>query len=105
MYPLTCVHLGNRQQIRAMSRGFARTSTAYTLFNAAIEAAAPSFGMTVRLTPVHDDIAIEDAIAAEASEPGGGLICLPDSFIVTHRDVIIAAAAREFSILTRRSGQ
>ena len=80
-------------------------TTAYTLFNAAIEAAAPSFGMTVRLTPVHDDIAIEDAIAAEASEPGGGLICLPDSFIVTHRDVIIAAAAREFSILTRRSGQ
>ena len=80
-------------------------TTADTLFNAAIEAAAPSFGMTVRLTPVHDDDAIEDAIAAEASEPGGGLICLPDSFIVTHRDVIIAAAAREFSILTRRSGQ
>ena len=69
-------------------------TTADTLFNAAIEAAAPSFGMTVRLTPVHDDDAIEDAIAAEASEPGGGLICLPDSFIVTHRDVIIGAAAR-----------
>ena len=38
--------------------------------------------------------AIEAAIAAHAREPGGGLICLPDSFIVTHRDVIIAAAAR-----------
>jgi hypothetical protein len=31
--------------------------------------------MSVRLAPVHDDAAIEDAIAAEASEPGGGLIC------------------------------
>ena len=47
-------------------------TTAYTLFNAAIE----------------------DAIAAEASERGGSLICLPDSFIGTHRDVIIEAAAR-----------
>jgi len=69
-------------------------TTASTLFNSAIEAAAPSVGMTVRLTPVHDDDAIEAAIAAHAREPGGGLICLPDSFIVTHRDVIIAAAAR-----------
>jgi len=50
-------------------------TTLPTFFNAAIEAAAPSFGMSVRLAPVHDDAAIEDAIAAEASEPGGGLIC------------------------------
>ena len=69
-------------------------TTASRLFNSAIEAAAPSVGMTVRLTPVHDDAGIEETIAAEAREPGGGLICLPDSFIVTHRDVIIAAAAR-----------
>jgi putative tryptophan/tyrosine transport system substrate-binding protein len=55
---------------------------------------ALSFGMTVRLAPVHDDVAIEDAIASQAREPGGGLICLPDSFNVTHQDVIIAAAAR-----------
>ena len=63
------------------------------LFNRAIEAAAPSFGMTVTLAPVHDDAAIEEAIAAQAREPGGGLITLPDSFNATHRDVIIAAAA------------
>ena len=69
-------------------------TTASRLFNSAIEAAAPSVGMTVRLTPVHDDAGIEETIAAEAREPGGGLICLPDSFIVTHREVIIAAAAR-----------
>jgi putative ABC transport system substrate-binding protein len=64
------------------------------LFNRAIQAAAPSFGMTVTLAPVHDDAAIEEAVGAQAREPGGGLIPLPDSFITTHRDVIIAAAIR-----------
>jgi putative ABC transport system substrate-binding protein len=62
------------------------------LFNRAIEATAPSFGMTVTLAPVHDDAEIEEVIGAQAREPGGGLICLPDSFNTTHRDVIIAAA-------------
>ena len=64
------------------------------LFNREIEAAAPSFGMTVTLDPVHDEAGIEGAIAAFAREPGGGLIDLPESFSVTHRDLIIAAAVR-----------
>jgi putative ABC transport system substrate-binding protein len=63
------------------------------LFNRAIEAAGPPFGITVTLAPVHDDAGIEEAIATHAREPGGGLINFPDSFSVTHRDVIIAAAA------------
>ena len=46
------------------------------------------------LAPVRDDSAIEEAIAAQAREPGGGLVCLPDSFNITHRDVIIVGAAR-----------
>ena len=65
-----------------------------TLLNPAIEAAARSFGMTVTFAPVHDDAGIEEAIAAQAREPGGGLIAFPDSFNVAHRDVIITAAAR-----------
>ena len=65
-----------------------------TLFSRAIEAAAPPVGMTVTLAPVHDDAAIEEAIAAQGREPGGGLISLPDSFNSSHRDVIIGAAAR-----------
>ena len=48
------------------------------LFNREIEAAAPSVGMTVTLAP-HDDAAIEEA-AAQAHDPGGSLISLPDSF-------------------------
>jgi putative ABC transport system substrate-binding protein len=63
------------------------------LFNRAIDSAA-SFGVTVTLAPVRDDAAIEAAITAQAREPGGGLISLPDNFNATHRDVIIAAAAR-----------
>jgi putative ABC transport system substrate-binding protein len=64
------------------------------LFNHVIEAAAPSFGITVTLAPVQDDAGIEEAIATQAREPGGGVINLPESFSTTHRDVIIAAAAR-----------
>ena len=62
-------------------------------FNSAIEAAAPSMEIAVTLAPVRDDTAIQEAIAAQAPEPGGGLVCLPASFTGTHRDAIIAAAA------------
>jgi len=65
-----------------------------SLFNRAIEAAAPSLGMTVTLAPVHDDAAIEGAIATHAREPGGGLMILPGTFNIAHRDVVTAAAAR-----------
>jgi putative tryptophan/tyrosine transport system substrate-binding protein len=64
------------------------------LFNRAIETAAQSLGVTVTLAPVHDDAAIEAAVAAQAGHPGGGVIVLPESFSVTHRKTIIAAAAR-----------
>ena len=66
--------------------------TSAPVFNPAIEAAAPSFGLRVALAPVHGDADIEDAAATQAREPGGGLISLPDSFTTAHRDVIIAAA-------------
>lgn len=69
-------------------------TTPYAFFTRDIKAAAPSLGMTVTPAPVHDDAGIEEAIAAQAREPGGGLISLPDSFTETHRDAIIAAATR-----------
>jgi putative ABC transport system substrate-binding protein len=65
-----------------------------SLFNRVIEAAAPSFSITVMLAPVHDGAEIERSIADVARQPGGGLIDLPESFSITHRDLIIAAAAR-----------
>jgi ABC-type uncharacterized transport system substrate-binding protein len=69
-------------------------TTLSTPLKAAIEAAAASFGVTVTPAPVHDDAGIEAAIAAQARQPGGSLIALPDSFTVTHRDAIVAAATR-----------
>jgi putative ABC transport system substrate-binding protein len=62
--------------------------------NRAIVAAGPSLGITVTLAPVHDVSGIDEAIAAQARQPGGGLIALPDGgFTAAHLDVIIAAAA------------
>lgn len=69
-------------------------TTAPGLFTSTIEAAGPTVGIAVTLAPVHDDADIEKAVAAQAREAGGGLICLPDSFNNTHRDVIVAAGAR-----------
>jgi putative ABC transport system substrate-binding protein len=70
------------------------TAPVAALDNRAIEAAAPSLGMTVTLAPVYDDTGIEEAIAGQARQPGGGLIVLPDPFNSAHRDGIIAAGAR-----------
>jgi putative ABC transport system substrate-binding protein len=56
--------------------------------------AALSVGVTVTLAPVHNDVGIAEAIAAQAREPGGGLIILPNSFNVTHSGAIVAAADR-----------
>ena len=69
-------------------------TTPYAFFNRGMEPAATSLGITARPAPVHDDAAIEEAIAAQARGSGGGLISLPDSFTEAHRDVIIAAATR-----------
>jgi putative tryptophan/tyrosine transport system substrate-binding protein len=73
---------------------FSPETTAPALLTSTIEGAGPSLEITVRPAPVHDDASIEEAIAVEAQEPGGGLICLPDSFNVSHRETIVTSAAR-----------
>jgi putative tryptophan/tyrosine transport system substrate-binding protein len=73
---------------------FSPETTAPALLTSAIEGAGPSLEITVRPTPVHDDASIEEAIAVEAQGPGGGLVCLPDSFNVSHREAIVTSAAR-----------
>ena len=44
--------------------------------------------------PVHTKDEIEGVIAAQARNPGGGLIVMVDSFNVANRELIIALAAR-----------
>jgi putative ABC transport system substrate-binding protein len=64
------------------------------LYNAAIETAAPSFGMTVTLAPVRDDVGVEEAVTAQAREPGGAVIAYPQPFTPAQVDAIIAAVVR-----------
>jgi putative ABC transport system substrate-binding protein len=44
--------------------------------------------------PVHGNEEIETAITTLGREPGGGLVVMPDGFVLAHRAPIISAAAR-----------
>jgi putative ABC transport system substrate-binding protein len=59
-----------------------------------IQAAASSFAIQVTAAPVHAKDEIEGVIAAQARDPGGGLIVMPDPFNRRNQDLIIALAAR-----------
>jgi len=59
-----------------------------------IQAAASSFAVQVSAAPVHGKDEIEGVVAAQASDPGGGLIVMPDVFNDVNREPIIALAAR-----------
>jgi putative ABC transport system substrate-binding protein len=59
-----------------------------------IQAAASSFAIEVSAAPVHAKDEIEGVIAAQARDPGGGLIAMPDVFNDVNRELIIALAAR-----------
>ncbi|MGC2415550.1 MAG: ABC transporter substrate-binding protein, partial [Stellaceae bacterium] len=59
-----------------------------------IEEAATSLGVAARAKPCHDDAEIEALMAGLMREEHGGLLVLPDGFNVTHRDAIVALAAR-----------
>jgi putative ABC transport system substrate-binding protein len=58
------------------------------------EAATRSLKVAQIIAPVHSDAEIETAIIALGREPGGGLVVMPGSFIITHRAPILSAAAR-----------
>jgi hypothetical protein len=49
------------------------------------KAAAPSFSVEAIAAPVRDTSELEPVIAAQAREPNGGLIAMPDSFTDAHR--------------------
>jgi putative ABC transport system substrate-binding protein len=70
------------------------TAPYYKLYMNASEAAAASLAMKTLETPAHNRTEIEAAISALAREPSGGVIAMSDGFTVTHRDLIIALAAK-----------
>src|SRR5262249_54049288 len=56
--------------------------------------AASSFGVEAIAAPVHDASELEAIIAAQAREPNGGLIVMPDAFLVGHRMEVTSLANR-----------
>jgi putative tryptophan/tyrosine transport system substrate-binding protein len=58
------------------------------------KAAAPSFGMEAIAARIHDMSEVESVVAAQAREPNGSLIVMPDSFTFTHRAEVTLLAAR-----------
>jgi putative ABC transport system substrate-binding protein len=59
-----------------------------------LKAAATSFAVDAIPAPVHHQSELETIIAAQAREPNGGLIVMPDSFTDAHRVEITSLAAR-----------
>jgi putative ABC transport system substrate-binding protein len=60
----------------------------------AIQAAATSFAVQASAAPVHATDEIEGVIAAQARNPGSGLIVMPDPFNATNHELIAALLAR-----------
>jgi putative tryptophan/tyrosine transport system substrate-binding protein len=59
-----------------------------------IEAAAKTFGITLRKAPVENVTALEPEIIAISRDPDAGLIVFPDTFMYVHREAIISLANR-----------
>jgi len=64
------------------------------LYSSAIEPAAPAAGLDLVMAPVNAAADIEPAVASFARTPKGGLLVIPDPITISHRDTIIAQAAR-----------
>jgi len=70
------------------------TPATLQFYLSSIQTAAQSLAVQVSNAPVHAKDKIEEVIAAIASDPGGGLIAMPDPFTGTNLGLIVALAAR-----------
>ena len=70
------------------------TATYADYFLKPFKAAASSFAVEAIAASVRDSSELESVVAAQAREPNGGLIVMPDSFTDTHRVEITSLAAR-----------
>src|SRR5262249_5816 len=65
-----------------------------SLYLPSLETAARSLKVELIIAPVHGEAEIEMAIKTLGREPGGGLVVMPDGFMIAHRAPVILAAAR-----------
>jgi putative tryptophan/tyrosine transport system substrate-binding protein len=70
------------------------TAPPLKVYMSSVQAAASSFGVEVTAAAVHTKDEVEGVVAAQARDPGGGLIVMPDSFNTINRELITALAAR-----------
>ena len=71
-----------------------RKTTPFDYFKRSLEASAASLAIELVSTHVETAADIERAVEAASLKPNAGLILPPDATTVTHRDLIIALAAR-----------
>lgn len=71
-----------------------KTAPYYRLYLSTIEKAASSLDVQLSVVEIHDSAGVERAMNALVREPDSGLIVMPDSFNMAHRQTIIAAADR-----------
>ena len=69
-------------------------TTLVSIFMPSLETAARSLKVAPITATVHSDAEIGTAIIALGREPGGGLVVMPDVFLVAHRAPITSAAAQ-----------
>jgi putative ABC transport system substrate-binding protein len=65
-----------------------------SFFLPSFEAAARSLKVAPIAASVHSDAEIETVMTSLGSEPGGGLVAMPDAFLALHHAQIISLAAR-----------
>jgi putative ABC transport system substrate-binding protein len=70
------------------------TATFAEIYLNPFKAAAASSALEAITAPVHDTSELEAVVAAQAREPNGGLVAMPDSFLNAHRAEITSLAAR-----------
>ncbi len=70
------------------------TAAPLKFYMPSIQAAASSFGVQASAAPVHAKDEIEGIITAQARNPGGSLVAMPDLFNVVNRDLTIELAAQ-----------
>ena len=69
-------------------------TTPYEYFLGAAETVAPSLAIAVVRSPVATTVDIEQSIELLARAPNGGLVVLPDTTTLLHRDLVVALAAQ-----------
>ncbi len=73
---------------------FNPATSPFEYFLTPFKAAAPLLGMQPIATPVRDTSELEVAVAEFARAPNGGLIVVPDGFMIARRAELISLAAR-----------